>query len=295
MFGVSGHDPQIDGHAYPATRARAQLELAASIGMQSYRVDWRIPTADPSVVDWSWYDDIVEAAEHWSMSLFAVLAPPEGQAMPWYRDRVAALVDRYAGRIATFQLENERDNVAILGPQLDGSQVEHFDRDRYRAVRDRMAAINAGVRDGDPTARTAVTIAWKHTGFVQMLNDDGLDHDVNTLNWYGDADDLLQVLDVLRQFPQRELALTELNSSGGAQGGIAQAEELQTDRLRTLLTAIVAHAPAELRSVYFYELLDQPTAEDAEAHYGLFQVLPDGRWGRRKPATDLIAEFAARR
>lgn len=269
----------IDDTSYPAAGVVGQIAMAAALGVGYYRVDFLVPTTDAGSTDWSWYDAVVAA----------------GQSDAWLQGQVSMLVTRYAGQIPLYQLQNEMDGVCITSSGVDGSSTDHYKPEVYGPVRDRMAAIGAGVRASDSQAGLVVNITWKHTGFLQLLNDDHLDHldyDVNGLDWYWGMDDMLAVLQVMDGFPQNQILLTELDIDGGTQ---SSTEAQQADYLTTAIHTLKASAPAKVQGVYVYELLDQPAWDASQAHYGLVNVNADGSWGPRKQAYGTYSHLIAGR
>ncbi|MCL2551671.1 MAG: hypothetical protein FWE15_01435 [Actinomycetia bacterium] len=283
-WGVCGHPPMIDDTSYPAGGIDDQIALAAELGVSYYRVDFLLPTAGSASTDWSWYDAAVSAAHAHGVGLIAILTVPDSVANAdngWLQDQVSMLVTRYAGQIPLYQIQNEMDGVCINSAGVDGSSINDYNPDVYGPVRDRMAALGAGVRASDSQAGRLVNITWKHTGFLQLLNNDGLEYEVNGLDWYWGTDDMLGVLEVINRFPQNEILLTELDIAGGTSSAT---EQEQADYIGTALQALTASAPDKVHGVCVYELFDQPAWADSQAHYGLVNVNADGTWGARKQA-----------
>ncbi|GAA1585129.1 hypothetical protein GCM10009804_46760 [Kribbella hippodromi] len=292
-WGVCGHPPSIDDTSYPAAGVWDQLALAASLGVGYYRVDFMIPTQDEASTDWSWYDAVVSAARANGIALMAILTVPDAIADAdngWIQSQVSMLVTRYAGQIPLYQLQNEMDGVCINGPGVDGSSINDYNPAVYGPVRDRMRAIGAGVRASDSQAGRVVNITWKHTGFLQLLNNDGLAYEINGLDWYWGMDDLIAVLEVINRFQQREILLTELNLADGTQSA---SEAEQADYIANAVQTLRASAPDKVHGVYVYELLDQPAWDDSQAHYGLVNVNPDGSWGDQKQAFGTFRQLIA--
>ncbi|HZX07104.1 twin-arginine translocation signal domain-containing protein [Kribbella sp.] len=283
-WGVCGHPPSIDDTSYPASGVQDQLALAASLGVGYYRVDFLLPTLDAASTDWSWYDAVVSAARAHGVQLMAILTVPDAihdRDNAFIQSQVSMLVSRYAGQIPLYQIQNEMDGACINGPGVDGSSINDYNPDVYGPVRDRMWAICDGVRASDSQAGRVVNMTWKHTGFLQLLNNDGLPYEVNGLDWYWGMDDMLAVLEVINRFRQSEILLTELNITGGTQ---SSSEADQANYLATAVQTLRASAPDKVHGVYVYELLDQPAWDDSQAHYGLVNVNPDGSWGAHKQA-----------
>ncbi|MFK4481528.1 hypothetical protein [Curtobacterium sp. AB7] len=301
-FGVGAHHPWIDGFSYPAADVVQQLQLAKVFGCDSYRVDWFVPQAMSSRWDWQWYDTVVDTAEQLDLELLCVLTPEGGYRRSYESllDNCVPVVERYAGRIPWFQLANELDNVAIR-KGVDGSRPEHFDTEALPMVRNVQSALRDGVRLGDPAARTVANVAWKHTGFLERLHEDGVLWDVNSLNWYvqreqneltGD-DQLLAVIERLGALPQEQVLITELNLEGGA-GTDRSRLAAQSGRLEEVIVALRDRAPSALTHVFLYELLDQPTAAPGQDVYGLVPVDRDtGLWGAQKPVATTFARHTA--
>ncbi|GID15807.1 hypothetical protein [Actinocatenispora rupis] len=291
-WGVCGHPPMIDDTSYPAHGAPDDIALAAELGAGYYRVDFLLPTGDSGSTDWSWYDAIVAASHDHGIGLMAILTVPDAIADRddgFIQGQVSMLVSRYAGQIPLYQIQNEMDGVCINGPGVDGSSVNDYNPDVYGPVRDRMAAICAGVRASDSQAGRVVNMTWKHTGFLQLLNNDGLEYEVNGLDWYWGTDDMLATLEVINRFPQSEILLTELDIADGTRSA---SEADQANYLATAIDTLRASAPDKVHGVYVYELLDQPAWDDSQAHYGLVQVYSDGNWGPHKQAFDTFHRYA---
>lgn len=103
----------------------------------------------------------------------------------------------------------------------DGDRPEHFVREDYLLAREAMRAIMKGVRDGDPEAKTVVNFSWKHCGILEMLSADGLEWDINAIDWYSDMDkaaDVNTILDRLFALPQQEVIVAEANQWGAIIG-----------------------------------------------------------------------------
>ncbi|MFF0339797.1 twin-arginine translocation signal domain-containing protein [Kribbella sp. NPDC004875] len=285
-WGVCGHPPSIDDTSYPAAGVWDQLALAASLGVGYYRVDFMIPTTDSASTDWSWYDAVLSAARQNGVQLMAILTVPDAIADAdngWIQSQVSMLVARYAGQIPLYQIQNEMDGVCINGPGVDGSSINDYNPDRYAAVRDRMWAICDGVRASDSQAGRVVNMTWKHTGFLQLLNNDGLPYEVNGLDWYWGMDDLINTLVVINRFQQREILITELNIADGTRSA---SEADQANYIAGAVQQLRSLAPDKVHGVYIYELFDQPAWDDSQAHYGLVRVNSDGSWGPHKQAFD---------
>lgn len=292
-WGVCGHPPAIDDTSYPAAGVVDQLALAASLGVSYYRVDFLLPTLDSASTDWSWYDAVVAAARSHGIQLMAILTVPDAihdRDNAFIQSQVSMLVTRYAGQIPLYQIQNEMDGVCINGPGVDGSSINDYNPSVYGPVRDRMAAICAGVRASDSQAGRVVNMTWKHTGFLQLLNNDGLQYEINGLDWYWGMDDLIAVLEVINRFQQREILLTELNIADGTQSA---SEADQASYIATAVQTLRSSAPDKVHGVYVYELLDQPAWDDSQAHYGLVKVNADGSWGAHKQAFGTFSQIIA--
>jgi hypothetical protein len=296
-WGVCGHAPSEDSTSYPQATLADQLALVQSLGATDYRVDWYVPkTTDAGAVDWTWYDDVVSTTLGMGMELLPVLTltgRADGSIDPdddW-PDRVAMLTARYKGRIPYYQVQNERDTDAIKGPQVDGISTTDYTDAAFDPVLATMTAVQNGVRAGDAHARTVVNITWKHTGFLQRLNDAGFGHDVNGLDWYYGADDMLSVLSTMDAMPQAEILITELDVDGGT---ASASEADQASYISSTVDVLRTSAPAKVHGVYVYELLDQPDRDsDGQRHYGLVDVAADGTIGAHKQAFDTYHSIIA--
>ena len=293
LWGVNGHNRNYP--AYPESRLEDQIRLAAGLGVGLYRIN----CTPQSIGDFLYLDRVVELCEAYKLKVFLVCfdhglwnfaAPAELQ------DAARRIAARYRGRIAMYQLSNEQDIPALDLDRLKdplGDVPEHYSPRKYAAIRDCLRFISAGIREGDPDAKTVINISWRHTGLLTMLAADGLEWDISGLDWYYDLADhggnnLADTLEKLCALPAPEVIVAEANAW---EGDYRFTEQEQAESIRRAMEYYYRYPNDKLIGFVLYELLDEPDKEGGEGHFGLVVNDPHGCTGRVKPAYRMVASL----
>lgn len=290
IWGISGHNKNYA--AYPECFLEEQIKKAAGLGINIYRLNFSPETPE----DFDYLDNVLDCCDKYGIKLFLILYDrkftKEDDPQELY-ERVKNVCLRYKGRIPLYQISNEQD-LACLDPKIkgsDGDRPEHYDREAYIFARENMKAILRAVSENDPAAKTVINFSWKHSGILRMLDSDGLKWDVNAIDWYSDMDkaaDINTVLESLSALPQKEIYIAEGNQWGG---DYFEDERSQADYLLDAMNRFYNHHDTRIKGYMIYELLDEPSLEKGEAHFGLFLNDKDGNIGRPKTAYAEIANI----
>ena len=291
VWGISGHNKNYA--AYPECFLEEQIKKAAGLGINVYRLNFSPETPE----DFAYLDNVLDLCDKYQIKLFLILYDrrftKDGDTPDELYRKVKTVSTRYNGRIPMYQISNEQD-LACLDPNVkhpDGDKPEDYSAEAYMVARESMRAILRGVRDGDSQAKTVINFSWKHCGILEMLSSDGLDWDVNAIDWYSDMDkaaDVYTVLARLFALPQQEIYVAEGNQWGG---DYFEDERAQANYLLEAMNRFYNHPDPRIKGYMIYELLDEPALEKGEAHFGLFLNDKDGNIGRPKIAYHEIAKY----
>lgn len=278
IWGVNGHSKKQG--SYPASQLDNQLQKAADLGISHYRVDVEPSLAANGSYDWTYMDQVINTAYNKGLKIYLVIYAKltfTPAVLEQYGQDIAA---RYKGKIAYYQIGNEIDNDCILGSQYDGSQASHYNRAVYEAMRDKLIALGRGVRTGDPDAKRVINMCYRHTAFLEMLLADGVEWEVNGLDWYSNMGDMTFTLNKLQSYPQPEILVAECNTF---QGTLTWTEQAQAEYIVKTANQFYYNAPSKVKGFFVYELLDEPDRSSGEQHYGLVHS-SGGIIGAEKPA-----------
>lgn len=307
-WGVNGHPYVQEG--YRDVPVADQLDLVAELGADWYRCDWYQGRLEKSPES---FDALVDEAERRGLRILPVIFPSTGSRSDATPERIRAesakfaraLVSRYRGRIAYWELDNELDLVAMVRRgetcrdgvvwkwgDPSGDRPEHYEESRYRKVEAELRGLYEGVRSADADALTIVDAAgWLHYGFFERLvNEDRVPFDILGWHWYSEMGDMTRVrgdLDVLERLRGygKPIWITEINRRGGSMGG---KEREQADYVTRAARQL--RVQKGVKAFFIYELLDEPyfSPENPESHYGLVGIArgPNGGWrvGPKKQA-----------
>lgn len=275
-WGVNGHNKSYP--VYPASQLGSQIQKAKDLGISGYRINVA-PDITDNGYDWTYMDQVVDTAFNQGLKLYAVLysglTPTAGQLQQYGQ----AIAERYRGKIAYYQLGNERDIYCFISPN-DGTSPSHYDAVKYNDTKSKITALGTGIITGDPYARRVINIGGNHTGFLERLQADGVQWEVNAIDWYGDASSLIATLSVMQNYVQNEILIAEGNIHYGT---YTATEQEQADYLTATANQVYYGAPAKVNGYYVYELLDESNLTGPEGDYGLVRY-SNGTIGAEKQA-----------
>ena len=288
IWGVSGHAPYVSS-AYKKTNLQECMDLASYLGVDTYRVDFQWLTSPSGVVDWSWPDLVVSKAYQNNKKIYAVLTCNINDTYQEIYDKIFTAVTRYKGKIDYYQLSNERDNKTILSSQYSGESPSHYDMTKYNIWKNALNAMSNAVHDADPDAKRVINISWKHTAFLEMLDNDGVQWEINALDWYwGATNHLDDTMNALIQL-NKEIIIAESNRKNGTYNATEiEAAEVILEHANYFYN----HNTSLLKGFIIYELLDQlnhPVTE--EKYYGLYNSDGSGNIGNIKVGGTVFKNF----
>jgi len=307
-WGVNGHPNVQVGYIH--VPLQQQLDLVRQLGAKWYRCDWDEGRWRRQNKD---IDRLVELAEKRGIHILPVIFPATSFRSDATPEQIRAasftfaknIAAHFRGRIPYWELDNEMETtVMIRKGERDrhgkvwpygtpaGDHPDRYEQSRYQKAKAELIGLHAGIKAGDPNAKTIVDCAgWLHYGFFERLvNEDKVPFDVLGWHWYSEMGDMtkvrgtINVLEKLRSYG-KPIWITEINYRARARADDApkQAAYLEAAAKRI-------HGYAGVDAFFVYELLDEPYFgnDNPESHYGLVTLLKsdDGRWrvGTKKPA-----------
>jgi hypothetical protein len=289
-WGVNGHNFRYP--AYPSEKLDDQLRYAAELGMGYYRINYSPRTEQ----DFEYSDKLTETADKYKLKIFLVIFDMclynKSHAEDLYKFSFN-IAKRYRGKIPMYQISNEQDIPALDLVNLKdpiGDKREHYDLIKYSLIRENMAAIIKGIKDGDPDAETVVNFSWRHCYFLDMLMEDSLMWDSTAIDWYSDLYDgnLAPTMEHVLKHPQKSFYVAEGNTW---EGDYRFTEKEQLDYTVDAMNYFYNYPNEKVKGYMIYQLLDEPDKEKGEAHFGLLLNDIKGNIGRKKSAYYGVAEY----
>lgn len=270
-----------------------QMRLAKALGVTWIKTD-HIDRLGPE-----YNDTIVAAAKKHRLGLMFIIDWQLQDIEPFNEEQIETrafdaafkISKRYKGVVPYYQISSEPGGLVLKSPLLPGIEASDYDRVRYEKIFLWLRGTLRGIRDADPSARSVMVGQFVHTGFFDLIEEDGLLPLFDTIGWdlYSDvADDPqlvkwdgkeFQLLEKLKGF-KKELILTEVARRDGTSDGNERAVGEYYQRVAGNL------GESGINGFFAYELLDQPAVAGTQADYGLVRLEenPDGsfRIGKKK-------------
>ena len=230
----------------------------------------------------------------------------------YYEEYMYRIAASQKGKIEIYQVFNEMDIAGMRGdianiilPGKDGREKGEYDSVLWeRAVASVKGALK-GIKKGDPDAKTCVNFAWWHTALIYEMAERGCTFDIVGIDWYSDCEEVssidLLIADVKRNIPGSDIMICETNFWMHPMGRdpIEKQEALKIKEKRfagqekwvpEFVQKLVDLDEPKLKSVIFYELLDEPIYEEekgsyhGESHFGFVECDINGENQIKKPA-----------
>ena len=230
----------------------------------------------------------------------------------YYEDYMFRIASSQRGKIGIYQVFNEMDVAAMRGnieniilPGKDGREKGEYDSVLWERAIAAVKGALRGIKRGDPDAITCVNFAWWHTALIYEMYECGCSFDIIGIDWYSDCEEVssidLLLSDLKQHIPDSEFMICETNFWMHPMGrdAIEKQEALKVKETRfanqakwvkAFLEKLVRLEETKLKSVIFYELLDEPVFErnkgayNGEAHFGFIECDENGKNQIRKPA-----------
>lgn len=281
IWGVNGHS-YVNNPTYPKEKLNDQIRKAANLGVTHYRINMA-PGYTNGVYDWSYMDSVVNTAETYGLKLYVVLYSSLGGTSQELNSLCHDIASHYGSRIEYYQMGNEQDNRCIISG--DGSLTNMYDLAAYTDIREKLKAMSSGLKAGCPTAKRVINMGYKHTGFIELLNADGVEWDTTGLDWYSNMDgssaNMLTIVNKIGTYKQQEIIVSELNTRDG---NMSKTEQEQADYIQQNAVNAYESGHPKLHGFFVYELLDEMAFTDGEGHYGLMYCDRSGNVGQEKIA-----------
>lgn len=187
------------------------------------------------------------------------------------------------GQVDYYQLENEVTSWTLKGSQYPGEKADQYDTAKSEKLIAWLKGANAGIKAGDPQAKTVVTGQWIQYGFLQMIADANVNYDVIGWDWFSDMglmsekklSDGTSITDKLKSF-NKPLMLVEVGQrpDGNKSSGFKMDEAKQVAFIDSM--AEWAHTSAAFKGFFAFELTDLPNhgPDGYIDRYGLVQFEP---------------------
>lgn len=271
-----------------------QMAEAKQLGVNYVRVDY-LPT-NPKAAEVA-----VEAAR--ANGLKVVLVIPFGPK-DIFTDKalanntesyVSAIVKRFKGKVAVYQLATEVASVALANnAAAHGIEKKDYPADKLAAVTTWVKTAATTVASVDPSAKRLVNDQWVHVGFFDHYFAAGGNFDLLGWNWFSDMgtnmetvvidkakNQKYQLLSKLKSY-NKPIWLTEVNRRLGSQGG---QERAQADFIKTM--ANYAARQNAINGFFVFNLLEDQAAPEKERGYSIITATDTGKEQKitgRKPA-----------
>ncbi|MDP9090786.1 MAG: glycoside hydrolase family protein [Pseudomonadota bacterium] len=265
-WGAVGHNDRLSwGSEYPYNKIslQQQMHFLTAAGMNWYRTSCESANCN----------DLINAANSNGISILkSINLRPDATA-----DEAGNYARAYSYAVAEgnyhnfaftyFEASNELDN--WVGMTGDGSGRSQYDPHRYHQARGLIRGLIDGIHSTDAAAKVLVDDAgWCHYGFLQMLWEDGVRWDITAVHWYSDQGDIehagckgANVAAIHASFG-RPVWVTEFNYK---ELGTAAATWIPSfmSQIRG------AASNYRIEAAFVYELLDEPSLQGLEAHFGI--------------------------
>lgn len=231
-----------------------------------------------------------------------------------YRNLSSALRDC----VDVYQVFNEID-VHCMGGDIanifltpaDGKEKGEYDCVLWDRSKAAVRGALKGMKAGYPEGKTCINFAWWHTAFIYELYREGMSVDIIGLDWYSDCEEVssIQLLmnDVSKNIPDAEFMICECNFwmnlhdryTPEYKDRLKEAEnrdKWQAEWVPEFIDKLVKIDNPRLKSVIFYELLDEPAYEQhigkytGESHFGFVGCERNGSNQKPKPAYFTLKE-----
>ena len=230
----------------------------------------------------------------------------------YYEDYMFRIASSQRGKIGIYQIFNEMDVAAMRGnieniilPGKDGKEKGEYDSVLWERAIASVKGASDGIKKGDPNAKVCFNFAWWHTALLYEMYARGCRFDIIGIDWYSDCEEVSSIAllleDLKKNLPESEFMICETNFWMHPMGSdpIEKQETLKVKEKRfenqakwipEFMKKLACLCEPKLKSVIFYELLDEPVFEknrgtyNGESHFGFIECDKNGKNQIRKPA-----------
>lgn len=236
----------------------------------------------------------------------------------YYENYMYRISSELKGLVNVYQVFNEMDVTGMRGdianiilPGKDGKEKGEYDSVLWERAMASVIGALKGIKKGDPDAKTCINFAWWHTAMIYEMYNSGCRWDITGFDWYSDCEEVssidLLINDVKKHIPDTDFMICETNYWMHPMGRdpIEKQEELKVKEKRyagqakwvaEFIQKIIELKDSKIKSVIFYELLDEPVFErnkgsyNGESHFGFIECDENGANQVRKPAFYTLQE-----
>ena len=280
FWGVCGHPRR--WRAYPESQLDNQMRAAADLGVTHYRMDLPYPSED----DLLYCDKVLATAKKYGLTILGILYG-SGKTPAEIEENARQFALRYKDDITLYQIENEIDCPTLIpGRNPLGLKISDYSTEKLDVFAEKLRAMIAGIRAGNPEARISINGTWWHTGFMDyFIYEKGLEFDIIGWDWYSnmcDKSSINEILDKLCSYGH-DIILSEANF-----WPTVQTEAGQGAYIAGLMRKVYEYPSDKIKGLFIYELLDevQPAnqSNSVECHFGIYRCDEHGNIGEPKPA-----------
>ena len=295
QWGINGHNFYYK--SYPLRSLDQQIDLAAELGVQIYRINLNPKTP----ADYDYLDTVVSLCERYGMKVLLVMDDNESSA-EILRTRYETVAKRYNGKngygtISYIQVFNEVDVWCMHGEDFsdkpavegDGTEASHYSKQALDFMVPRFKAAIEGLKAGNPNCKSVINISYTHTYLFDYLKQNNIKWDITGLDWYSNMHDgnYDWILKRLQDRYQQDIFICETNI-----WPFNPSMESDYENDTTFLPNAMRHIYnnySRVKAMIFYELLDEPDYEiskdqyEGESHFGFVKVDNAFNIGIKKP------------
>jgi len=90
------------------------------------------------------------------------------------------------GRVDYYQLENEITSWSLKGAEFSGDKIDHYNLAKAEKICQWLKGASAGVKAGDPAAKTVISGQWTQYAFLQIMAEKQVMYDIIGWDWFSD-------------------------------------------------------------------------------------------------------------
>ncbi|WP_295718802.1 glycosyl hydrolase [Mucilaginibacter sp.] len=293
MLGVNGHSLSIK--AYLSVSVAQQIAMMKKMGMKVYRQDI-VFNADGSIPSWTPFDELYAAASAAGITILPMIntrtldfKKTESQSYTAGKTLGTNIAAKNSKYFKYYELGNELDN-RVIKAASNGNLTTDYNAKDFKILAAYLKGMDDGIKSKQPTAQTMVDAGWVHYTFLQMLQSYGVKFNIIAYHWYSDMEgaakskgipDITQKLSSLFTQP---IWFTEV---GQRYKKVANFEQIQSDFTESFIKKCKANS--QVKSLQFYELIDQPDRVAIEGNFGFVKwTIPYVKWAYKLSAQDLF-------
>ncbi|NCD72390.1 glycosyl hydrolase [Mucilaginibacter agri] len=275
------------------------MDLITGMGMQYYKFDV-MTQADGSITVPYLFTPLKNAAIAAKVKLIPDLTPTtldfsatEAKSYAAGKLLGANFAQKYGPYFTFYILGNEMDNRVIL-PGKTGNKVTDYDPARFKIVAAYLKGMDEGVKSTDPVCRTMIDASWLHYGFLQMLQDYGVNFDIVAYHWYSEMEgaaanapyNIPDITVKLASLFTKPIWFTEVNKRYNT----TLTYEYDQDMFFKKFLVKCRNNP-RVHALIVYELFDEPQkiSNLLEANYGIIKwTAPYLSWKYKEAANNFL-------